>query len=333
MRPQNALFRPALEFTALHATLLLAALVHAVLLFAYATLCTDAGSSDYKFFEDVELIEQHATVTLTKVAPAPRTPPDARAQPVSAPTRPEPNPGKPVAVQKPGPTQHARTRSRVIDVPPPVVAHVTRRGPRLPVGDGRGMRGGDPDADGTGDGAPRKAAPAEGGSGGGPRGEPTISVPNYDNYLHLPEQVRPPSPPSTEICMKAAVAKNWQQLCEIYGMDYEKLTKMAHVDPYCLGQDNPALYGTDRLNGKKGTVRIICDIDADGHPRPQIVASGDELLDRVAYQIALHTYWLPALDNGIAAACRIDYSLHFSTYSRGARCPDPNAPEMRKSLK
>lgn len=315
-----AAHRPRFEFTALHATVLVAALMHAVLLFTYTTFCIDAGSSEYSFFDDVKLVQEHATVTLTTIAPAPTPPPRVQGPEVPRvaarqPALPNPNP-KPPAPPKsrhPGPTQHAPRRSRVTDVPPPVVAHDNGTGPAVPVGHGTGAKGGDPKGTGVGDGGAQTddgPPPADGGGGGG---KATISAPDWNNFTHLGI----PEPPA-DVGIRASESKDWEQLADVLGLDKGKLFSKELVEPYCLGQTNPELNNqyASAMQGKVGEVTIICKLGADGKPNASIIPSGDEVLDTVAFNIGRCSLWLPALRYGKPVDYEFRYKVTFSLVQR-----------------
>lgn len=327
--------RPDPELTPLQIGLFLALLLHIAGLYTYAILFNQKNND---FFSSKEAkVGNETEVTLVQIeAPRPDQPATAKPpgppQPavktiprVTIPT------AKPVEVAKgsrtAGPTQYAPVRRTVTDVAPPVVASNRGTGPAVAVNNGRGAVGGDPNANGTGDGNMHKGDPngvpggdpnggGGGGGAGGYGGEGTTSAPDYSNWDHLPPEARPPAPPGNDVFARAADARDWQALAQILGLDYNKLTSLAHVDPYCLGQMNPQLSESDRLNGRSGLVGVIVDIDANGNPSPQVQPSGDALMDRIAFNIAKQTRWLPALAYGRPTACRIQYNLSFSGFGR-----------------
>lgn len=323
--------RPGYEFSALQIGLLLALLMHFAGLYTYAIMISPKNND---FFSKNEAKASTETeVALVKIEPPkPDLPVPARP---TTPTPPAVKPpprvtiptAKPVEVAKgsrtAGPTQHAPVRRPVTDVAPPVVASDRGTGPAVAVNNGRGAVGGDPNASGTGDGSTQRGDPngvpggnPNGNGGGGNPGERTTSAPDYNNWEHMPSEIRPAAPPDIDILVRAADARDWQALAQIWGLDYNKLSSLAYVNPYCLGQNNPELSESDRLNGRSGLVAVIVDIDANGTPSPQVQPSGDALMDRIAFNIAKRTRWLPALAYGRPTACRLQYNLSFSGFGR-----------------
>jgi hypothetical protein len=332
--------RPRFEFTALHAAVLLAMLIHGVMLFAYATLFASQGK-DFFADREVKLVETVVTLTTVKPTPAPPPPvveqprpPVAVAKPAATPppvhiAKPKPNPA-PIkrGGEHPGPKQFATKRAPVTDVAPPVVAARNGPGPAMAVGNGTGPKGGDPNSHGNGDGSKNQGDPngvkdGDPNGGGGPKGVQTVSWPDYNNYDHMPTEIRP-NDPREQVKANAASSRSWKDLCGYYGIDYGKLSSLPHVEPYCLGQDNPPLAQQNELNGKEGSVHIIVDIDEKGIPTAQIVKTDVDIINRVGYYIASHTHWLPALAYGKPVPAHLEYNLWFRTVS--GEPPPPGQP-------
>ena len=320
---------PLFEFTPFHVAVLLALMFHFAGLYTYAIMFSPKNTGF--FSENEPKAKEETEVALVKIEPpkpAAVTPPPTNTPQPAAKTTPRVTipTNKPVEVAKGtrtgGATQHAPVKSRVTDVAPPVVASAHGTGPAVASNNGHGAVGGDPNAHGTGDGTsarqgdPNGSATGASNGGGAPAnpGEGTTSAPDYSNWEHMPSEVRPPAPPGNDITVRAAGARDWQSLAQIWGIDYAKLSALAHVDPYCLGQQNPQLSESDRLNGRSGLVAVVVDIDENGKPTPQVQPSGDALMDRIAYNIAKDTRWLPGLAYGRPTACRVQYNLSFSGF-------------------
>lgn len=308
--------KPAFKFDVLHGTVLLALFLHAVLLFAYAILVANPKEASKAFFSDTLHVVNETAVTMTQIV-APK-PPEPVAQP--APQKPvTPQPVKPQATQpapvappvkapvaahpqsKPGPARYSPVKTQSVQTGPPVVAAANGTGPAVPSGNSAGPpQGGDPNSHGVGDGTQGGDGAATGGGGG----QQTMSVLDYNSFQALGI-----AEPPTDVAVRAANSKTWEQLADALSLDKNQLFAKDLVQPYCRGLSNPHVTDQykNKLQGKSGEVSVVCKLGADGVPHPEIVPCGDSDLDTVAMTIAKNSVWLPAMRYGKPT----DYEFRF----------------------
>lgn len=308
------------------------AFVHFALIFVLVTLARSSASSD--FFSQREAPEAGANLTVVNLASAPTGPKGAT--PGGSPGRPKAprairtTPTAPPSPARPAPrtvSAPARTASRITDVPAPSIAGNSQasasnpRGPSAagPLGgdpNGQGGGGGVGTGTGSGNGPGDGGGGGKGGGGGGDPGQRVFCLIEYEGFHKngLFETVRPLVAPVT----------SWQDVCSLYGLNYQELVTRPYVEPLCFHPYVPPLQPGDNIN-KEGVVGLQAVVHANGNAEISISEpAGDAVLDRVGYGFARYMEWVPALRYGQP----VDATVHLRVRFRPGKSYDPNDPNV-----